>query len=565
MSDPNIPQGRKRSRLACKTCRELKRKCDGSQPCGTCVRFEYDCVYQEKTNGHKRMRFDSGSDHSPVAQSSPQHPVAEGATPAASSRNSLRSLEANSGSAFLRRLALRLDPKNAPRMHTFAWNAFLGSRCAGKTPVSLPLTEMITQVEMQHLAAVYFKQVDPIYGYIDRQDIDFRIRNRWELNVSEPCHDAVLCGIAALGYLFSKVQPLDVELNLIETAREILEQGISNTPSSTTITAWILRVVYLRAAGSHHVAWMASCILMHMVEASGLHCEPSGESVLPLPREEVDSELRRRLVATAQHLNMWMSFDMGRSRVKLCNATVIMPTARPGDQTLELMELLAYSAQLDPERAPDVPELEGALAAVLNRVHTSPPSVLAQVNLGLCLCRRLQSMNASFSGTVLEQILHLTSKGIQAAQDILGRRAPWHHMANVPFQIVCVLLAIDTSSTIPQLRDAMQCLSNVATVYCTDATQEALKTASLLILLHQRWKEKCASDLGDILKLYPVVSLQEPSNEASAEQLESIAWLNNLAGDLSNLQYSDFDQLLVPGLFCDTSGQNLQLEPGRFI
>ncbi|KAK7398587.1 multidrug resistance protein [Neonectria punicea] len=300
------------------------------------------------------------------------------------------------------------------------------------------------------------------------------------------------------------------------------------------------------------MAWMASCILMHMVEAAGLHCEPSSGSVLPAA-EDIDSELRRRLVAVAQHLNIWMSFDMGRSRVALCNATVIMPSARPGDQTVELMELLPYSAALDPEKEPNISELESALSAVLNRVHTSPPSTMAQCNLALCLCRRLQSMNTSMTGTVLDQMLSLTSEGIQAAQAILDARAPWHHMANVPLQIVCVLLAIDASSTMSQLRDVMQCLSNVAAVYATDATQEALKTASLLIRLHQRWKEKCASDLGDILKPYPMVRLHDVKNDPSVEQLENVMWLDALTGDLSHLEYADLDQLLVPGLFCDTT------------
>lgn len=71
----------------------------------------------------------------------------------------------------------------------------------------------------------------------------------------------------------------------------------------------------------------------------------------------------------------------------------------------------------------------------------------------------------------------------------------------MPFQIVCLLLAVDNNASLSRLKDAMQCLSNVAQVYNTEATQEALKTASLLILLHKRWKEKCASALGEILEL----------------------------------------------------------------
>ncbi|KAH7273301.1 hypothetical protein B0J15DRAFT_476839 [Fusarium solani] len=535
-------QGRKRSKLACETCRDLKRKCDGAQPCAACVRFEYECVYK----GPRKRRTEQS--HDPV-QSSPAQEVQPLRSPhTTSSPNHLRSLEANSGAAFLRRLALRLDPKNAPRMHTFAWNAFLGARKTGVPPVCRPITDMLSQADMQSLAAVYYEKVDTIYGFIDRQDIQQHIESRWTVGEGQS-YDAVLCGMAALGCLHSQVEPMPVELDLVESARFLLEQTMSDIPSAIDVTAWILRVVYLRAVGTPHTAWMASCTLMHLAEAAGLHWDPSDESVLPSPAPEVDAELRRRLLAVAQHLNIWISYDMGRSRVALCNATMEMPSVRPGDFTVELMELLPLSADLDPQKAPAASDLESSLTAVLSRVHSVPPSILAQCNLTLCLCRRLQSMNTSFTGTMLDQILSITAKGIEAAQTILDARSPWHHMANVPFQVVCVLLAIDTVSSISQLKDAMQCLSNVATVYNTDATREALNTASLLILMHQKRKEKCASDLNDILKLFPVAPLQEAQAELPPQQMDDMRWLNSLAGDLSSLDYSDFDRFLFPAMF----------------
>ncbi|KAF4980686.1 hypothetical protein FZEAL_3354 [Fusarium zealandicum] len=548
-------QGRKRSRIACETCRELKRKCDGAHPCGSCVRFEYDCTYQgsSSTSSKKRRKLrDKG--HEPVIRSSPGKIDArtfrsEDAASATTSPNHLQSLEANSGAAFLRRLALRLDPKNAPRMHTFAWNAFLGARKTPDTPVCRSITDMLSRSEMQNLATVYFEKIDPVYGFLDSYSITQQIGNRWVTLGEEQPQDAILCGIAALGCMYSQVEPLAVELDLVESARIRLEEKMADAPSVSSITAWLLRVVYLRVAGAPHTAWMASSILMHMVEACGLHCEPSDESVLPSTHGEVDPEIRKRLLAVSQHLNIWISFDTGRSRVSICNAAMEMPCPRQGDYTVEIMELLPYSADLDPQRSPDASALESSLVAVLNRTHSSSPSNLAQCNLMLCLCRRLQSMNTSFTGKMLDQILSLTAKGIAAAQAILDDRAPWHHMANVPFQIVCVLLAIDTVSSIAQLKDGMQCLSNVATVYNTDATREALNTASLLILLHQRRKEKCASDLNDLLKLFPVAPVQEVQNESPSQQPEDMRWLNSLAGDLSSLDYADFDRFLFPAMF----------------
>ncbi|KAF4990014.1 hypothetical protein FGRMN_8741 [Fusarium graminum] len=545
-------QGRKRSRLACETCRELKRKCDGGSPCGACVRFEYDCTYKRTPANKKKKNLDG--DQVAVL---PSHTVNsdkdKDGRPSRSdhvtSPRHLQSMEANSGAAFLRRLALRLDPKNAPRMHTFSWNAFLGARKTEQVPVSRPITELLSQQDMEGLNAVYFEKVDQIYGFIDRDGISRLIQERWTGLAYDQSQDAVLCGIAALACLFSQVEPLPVELDLIESARVILEQKMSDNPTSTSVTGWLLRAVYLRTVGTSSAAWMASSILMHMLEAAGLHCEPPHESVLPVTEEKVDPELRRRLFAIAEHLNIWISFDMGRSRTILWNSTLAIPAAREGDHTAELMQLLPYSTDLDPNKTQDVSELESSLSAVLSRVHSVPPSTLAQCNLALCLCRRLQSLNAPFSEKILDQILSITLKGIEAAQAILDARSPWHHMANVPFQIICVLLAIDTTESLAQLENAMQCLSNVAAVYKTNATKEALNTASLLILMKQRLKRKCASKLNDVLKKYPILPPSEVQDEAPPQEMDDMRWLNNLAGDLSTFDYSDLDRFLFPTLF----------------
>ncbi|KAJ6439300.1 glutaredoxin Grx1 [Purpureocillium lavendulum] len=549
------PAGRKRSKLACEPCRELKRKCDGSQPCGACLRFEYNCVYQ-KAAGKRKRAADQSSDHPGAGANSSQPPAASrpeswspmnGRTaPAPSTGNGLRSLEANSGAAFLRRLALRLDPKNAPRMHTFAWNAFLGSRQMSHAPTTRSVTDILSRAEMEGLAAIYFDKIDPVYGFVDRQHILGLIGRRWSGLATEKTEDAILCGIASLGCLFSQVQPSSAELDLLESARSELEQRISDIPSAAMITAWLFRVIYLRVAGTHHAAWMASCIVMHMLEAAGFHCDSPGASVIPMPSEPVDPEIQWRLVAVAQHLNIWMSFDMGRSRVSFWNATMAVPSARDGDKTGELMELLPYSAELDPQKTPEPADLTAALSAVLDRVHTSPPSTLAQCNLALCLCRRLQSTNASFTPALMERILAITAKGIKAAQAILDARSPWHHMANVPFQIVCVLLAFDTLSSIAQLKDAMQCLSNVAAIYKTDATREALTTASLLIMLQQKCKEKGASELEKISKLFPILPDEAASDEPLAWKPEDTSWLDSITGEFYSLDYSDIDQILFP-------------------
>ncbi|QYS95368.1 Zn2Cys6 transcriptional regulator [Trichoderma simmonsii] len=546
-------EGRKRSKLACQTCRELKRRCDGAHPCGTCVRFEYHCNYQV---ARRRRELDRNpgptGDPAPAPTQATALPSLKSslddvASSTASSHAQARSVEANSCPAFVRSMALRLDPKRNPRMHSFAWNAFLGSRRTSHTPAVQSITDVVSQKRLQELAVTYLLKVDPVYGFIDREQVLQRIQQRWATRNATHVEDAILCGIGALGCLFSQVNADTAEVALVELARVLLEKTLSTAPSADIITAWLLRVIYLRIADTHYAAWMASCTVMHMIDAAGLNIEAPEEAMDPAPHQDISPELRKRIVSIAQHLNIWMSFDMGLTRVALPDTITTVPLVREGDFTSELIELLPFSIELDPQRKPTAFELEYALQVVLGRTHSSPPSVLAQCNLALCLCRRLRSMEVALTDSVLQQVLTLTSNGIRAVQAILTARSPWHQMTYVPFQIVCVLLAIDTVSSISQLRDAMQCLQDICAVYNTEATQEALRTARSLVLLHQRGKEMFASALSEILKSRPMSPVGDVTDNCPV--LDDTAGMNNFSDQFFGLQYNDMDQLLSADFF----------------
>lgn len=543
-------QGRKRSRQACQTCRDLKRRCDGADPCATCVRFEYECRYTA-SKPRKEPRLSTNGSGPVVASHLPHthHASPDGAAPEDSRA---RTVEANSGPAFFRSLSKRLDPKRStnPRKNSFAWNAFLGCRQADFRGTPRDIAELITQPQMQHLANIYLDKLDRTYGFLDHAELAHLIRTRWTpagRAAAEPLHDAILCGVAAIGYVFSVVQPSQVESDLVESARVLLSGAAAAEPTATSVSALLLRVVYLRIAGTHYAAWSASSSTMHMIDAAGLHLEEDQTALMP-PVDDVGVERRRRIVSVAQHLNIWMSFDMGLSCVALPSLPMTAPAAREGDATRQLMELLPFTMELSPARKPSVADLETALFAVLDRVHTLPSSSLAQCNLTLCLCRRLRSMEVPISDPVLQQVLIVTSQGIQAAQDLLLAKAPWHHMGYVPFQIVCVLLAIDTVSSIAQLRAAMQCLKDISVAYDTPATQEALKTARSLVLLHQRGKEVFASALSDILKAIPADDDVVPDRQQAVPQMV-LDGLGSLEQDLASSWNFDLDQFLGSDFF----------------
>jgi hypothetical protein len=561
---PSTHVRRMRARKACEPCRERKRKCDGGNPCSCCVRYEYDCYYfsvrERRGMTASTHRASPPAVETRIAPIAPPPHVRDVRAHSPGPNSQLQSLEANSGAAFVRKLALGIDPANAPRLHLFAWNLFLGARTSNRKPLNLPITEIISRSTMEGLMSVYIEKVDPCYSFVDRIIVEQRIQTRWDMGTSASQYDAVLCGIAALGLLFSQRFVSDIELDLIESAKCILERSTDSHPGVDIVTGWVLRVAYLRMTASPHTAWMASCTLMHTVEAAGIHSAHLSENIPGIQRESFAApELCRRLFGVARHLNVWMSFDLGRSRVILQNATHAAPSSLPGEFHAEILSLLPWSESLDPGKEVDLVSLKATLSSVLDRELTMPSTILAHCNLVLCLCRRLRALDYVISGRMLDRILALTAKSIMCAQANLDSGSVWHHTANVPFQVVCILLAFDTPGSIAQLGNAIGVLKNAAQLYQTDAAREACNTACLLVLLHQKRKEADTKSLSNVLRAYSPAPFTEPhtapypaTETNGLHSWNDSSWLDDLMVDMPNLQGFDIGQILDGNNLWDT-------------
>ncbi|KAF7908113.1 uncharacterized protein EAF01_003868 [Botrytis porri] len=522
------PLKRKRSRIACEPCRDRKRRCDGGQPCDSCMRFEYECHYKNYSGHSKKARHN----HEQSSLSAPTK--AESLPPP--------SLEANSGATFARQLALKIDPQNAPKLNLFSWN--IGERYVNTRSkrVSTLSTEDISSTGIvDELSTFYFEKVDICYNFIDRAKFFQRWKVRQLVKNERKPFDAILFGVTALGSLFSnRVAPF-IELQLVESARSILDEYSGETPTTETIIGQILRVVYLRMTASPHVAWMSSCTLMHMIEAVGLHLPTTMNDLSVLPVVDSNSELRWRLLGVAQHLNTWISFDLGRSRIVLQGGVPsVLPYLNHQDSTKELLSLLPMSEALDPSNQQNATNLESAFVQVLDSSHIQPPSVMAQCNLMLCIYRRLRALNLTLSPELLDRALTLMSKALRCARDMVRTNCPWHHMANVPFQIICTLLAIDNRSSLSRLGDAMKTLGEVSTAYDTSVMREAYKTARLLVFLSQKRKEDDAKMLTEVMKADPLPLVDPAMDRSSSQTLQDIgygdSWLESLLADIPGLE-----------------------------
>ncbi|KAL1870446.1 hypothetical protein Daus18300_005132 [Diaporthe australafricana] len=545
---------RKRSRQACGPCRERKRRCDGREPCLTCTDWGYSCYYEpEHRQRASRAVGQAIPGPSPVVPQTLQ-PSATPTSAVESDHSGLvRRMEANSGAAFVRNLGLKIDPTKAPKLNLFGWNIGarqLSSQLSAAAP-PLPVVEITSLEHMRSLARVYFDKVDPCYGFIDQQRFFEMLTTRWESPQTPSIYDSILGGVAAIGCLFSQRHTTITELHLVRSARACLENHhLYGPPPIDLLTGWALRVSYLRMTDSPHSTWVASSTLMHLVEASGLH--PESPSVL-LPSAQCDPDIKRRLVGVAHHLNAWTSFDLGLSRVSFRTDDLpLLPAPKPGDYTAEVLGLLPVAVSLDPGKLKDETDLTSKLSQVVGGVHTRPPSVLAQCNLVLCILRRIHTQNLDISPGLAEEVLALLNKGLGCARKMVTECCPWHQVANVPFHVICVLLVMDTRSSLAMLPEAMQTLCLVASTYETEAMREAYSAACLLVLLHQQRRKDDIAILGEALNVPHQERQMEPPPQPSPSA-EDYSWLGALVADLPGLQRIDLDQFLQGDLIAGSS------------
>jgi hypothetical protein len=224
----------------------------------------------------------------------------------------MQSMEANSGIAFTRLLGQRLDPSSGPKLFTFGWN--LGSS-SYTPPVTPCITDIIDQDTMTSLAHLYFANVHPIYGHLGKTWVMDNLALRYTHPQTCEVPDHILCGVAALGILFSTRDMNTVLPRLVDAQKQYLESTSTMLPPCLSdVQSWVLRCLILRVTDHPHATWLATCTTMHLVESVGLQLEASSSVLHPAANDvSNDPELRRRTFWVARMLNSWVSFEYGKS------------------------------------------------------------------------------------------------------------------------------------------------------------------------------------------------------------------------------------------------------------
>ncbi|KAJ4865540.1 fungal zn(2)-Cys(6) binuclear cluster domain-containing protein [Trichoderma breve] len=539
-----IVSKRKRSRVACDPCRERKRKCVGGNPCETCVSWDYECHF----DGQKEKRHVSvqESDRSKLDDERREQQSLDDAE---RDRDTvIRRVEANCSAAFVRNMSLKINPTSAPRFGLFGWNTGARQPSASGdafTPLAINMTSL---QHIEALAQVYFDKVNCCYGFIDRERFFKRLKARWQTSSEPHIYDAILTGVAALGSLFSQRTATTIESQLVAKARSVLDaHHLTEPPSLDFLTAWTLRTVYLRITDSPYATWIASSTLMHLIEVSELYSTLQSAMLQRDQHDGDDDNIRRRLVGVARHLNVWTSYDLGLPRVPYQEKDLLVYDLRdPGNYTAEILSLLPASVGLDPGKPTDGSNLISTLSELLKSSHTQPPSTMAQSNLVLCVLRRIYAQAVDLSPAMVDKVLALFRKALSCAQELVRDCSPWHQVVNVPFQIVCFLLVMDTRSSLSLLPDALDTLNLTASFYKTDTMKDACNAARLLVRLQQQRRKEDVAIFDDALK-----ACRGVENDTAAPMTANGAdrnWFGAFFADLSTQQMSEFEQVMVPGM-----------------
>jgi hypothetical protein len=506
-------QKRQRAKQACEPCRLRKRRCDGAMPCNMCTQFEYKCYFEKHPRKRSKL-VEQDAVENGIVQASPTR----NATPPREETShedvsKMQSMEANSGIAFTKLLGMRLDASAGPKLFTFGWNLGTGS---SSVPIVNPISGFLTQDQMVAMARLFFANAHPLYGILDVEWFMKQVMLRYSSQKPVQCPDHLMAGVAALGTLFGDNSLDNVLPALIDSAKLSLESTSTMQPSTIyDVQSWILRTIYLRATGHPHACWMASSITMHLIESCGLQQERDATSSVMYPPTNDhmnDLEIRRRTFWIARLLNTWVSFEYGRNRVALRGITSKLPAHREGDFTREYIDLYSISCCLDPDNADKPTQWEEFLRQLEQYDAPHDCMELSRANLGLCAYRRLRLGNPNLPSETINRIVAIGLGGLQAARNLANQGLPWWHVANVPFQCICVFLAIDTRESLTHIGTAMRTLEMVVKRFDTVAMKEALKTARFLVRLSKKKKDEDSEVLERSLKRETTTS--DPKLEA---------------------------------------------------
>ncbi|KAJ3535725.1 hypothetical protein NM208_g7019 [Fusarium decemcellulare] len=498
---------RRRTRKACLPCRQRKRKCDASSPCGECTRYGYTCEFPhddsalapfvappaESSSQATNLRPDKNSSHDGISPQS-SSTTRPGKSPTAFEGGMLderqpRYVNVSSAIAFPHILGLHLESENPPTLHSFGYN--FGIRPEEKSPSRGDLAELISEVDLMAFSDTFFSVFGIIIDILDQKIFRQRCREYYQGGLRNGVFAAVAAGVAAVGSFLSFNSGHDREVDIVHFAKTVLEDPAATRRASVElVVGWALRASYLRFTTRPNNAWIASCTLMHLVEAVGLHEEENIAKIAQMAGASASglSPYRlRRIFWCSWASHILTCYEYGRSAVRFprisCNA--IDPIA--GSYTYQFVQLAAVLPspnspfQLAVEGHGEEAELSGRMKALKDMPAGHPFLVFTKADLVFYLYRRLRQQKRPLTDEVIQLIVAVGNEAVEAAcQSVREGRMFFNALGSV-FQYACVLLAMDNPSASSNLGTVFDGLETIVNIADTRLTREALTTARHLL------------------------------------------------------------------------------------
>ncbi|KAJ5619245.1 hypothetical protein N7510_003229 [Penicillium lagena] len=402
-------------------------------------------------------------------------------------RQKARFLSHASSVSQARSIGLRLGLPNPPRLHSFGYHT--GVRKEPESALSIRLPQLLSWNQARNCIDVFTSVIHPVFGFMKMESICQRAQGHWQGRSEEYPFEAVLCGLIALGSLFSNFLDEEKELEIVLHAKTLLEDPvISRNPSQDVVMAWILRTIYSRATSRPNAAWLQSATTLHLIEITGVHYDD--ESTNSSPDDTAD--VRARITSVAQSLHIIIAYDYGKTCMHLDPAAYRYIQPRQGDFTVQLCKLtetvLIATTHTDPiaTQAELLQAMELLMAAAVDHDFL----LLARAELCFSIHRRLQMLHIGLHGQQTKFIVAAGTAALPAARRLAAQRHPWWNVTNTLFQFICICLSIGTTETLANLQPTIETFESIIQHFNTHLVQEAFNTALLLIGACQGQKEE---------------------------------------------------------------------------
>ncbi|PTB70308.1 N-terminal binuclear Zn cluster-containing protein [Trichoderma citrinoviride] len=489
-AQPQAQKGRIRAKKACIECRRRKRKCDGVFPCSMCTHYQYNCGFDGEivTSGQQQKRphealLEPGEGSQNVSETpediSRPSPLIRGII----EPKKRRYMNQNSAVAFPNQLGVELESAHPPRLHSFAWNC--GIRPEEPGSIHAPLTDYVTWEECRHYADIYFATVDVPFHLFDKDKFLQQCDTYFNRRNQDLILGALIGAVVSLGSLFAFREGHHLEPQIVKHVKDVLEDStFSRIPSIDQVNAWILRTLYLRSTTRPHLTWLASCTVMHLVEAVGLHRDLESDLVTQSGETRAtEDEGSKRTFWLAWCINTIIAYEYGRTKIHFdgedSRPTPFNDRSETGLQIR--MARILPSENVNADAVTVSKSLEGAIQKLLDLGDVKGFPALTRGDLCFCLYRRLRLLKISISKDTLSHILQIGQSAVEAAYDLAQRGVPWWNVLGTTFQFFCVLLAIDNRDSLTQVSWVLSRLDGIVQILNTHMAFEALETARTLM------------------------------------------------------------------------------------